>query len=58
MATTKKTEVRILVDTYIDGVLVKANTVVECETSRSKFLVTSGVADNSADAIKAAKLED
>lgn len=53
----KKTEVRILVDTWIDGVLVKPNTVLACDPASAKHLVSSGVADDSAAAVKAAKAE-
>lgn len=55
MATAKKIEVRILVDAWIDGVLVKANTVIECDPAAAKHIVASGVADDSAAAVKAAK---
>ncbi len=48
-------EVRILCDHWREGVLLQCNTVFECDAQTAKELVRDGIADDNADAVKAAR---
>lgn len=47
--------VRILVDTEVDGVPRACNSIAEFPSAVAADLVTSGVADDNAEAVKAAE---
>jgi hypothetical protein len=51
----KPVEVRILCDHWREGVLLQCNTVFECDAQTAKELVRDGLADDNADAVKAAR---